>query len=576
MSMQAKIPETVFSPLPRGFMLDRGGISRIREGEGGDGKAQWLCSTLRVLALTRDSSGTNWGRLIEFSDKDERIHRWAIPARMFAGDGAEVLAGLLDRGLVVATDQKARQAMLDLLQRWQPAARAVTSDRLGWADETCTAFICGNGRVIGAEAVVYQSENAPAAAAEMRPQGTLEGWREAVAARCTDNPLMVAAVSLAFAGPLLEPLGMEGGGLHLRGASSRGKSTLQRVAVSVWGSPRFLHSWRATANGLEGVAAACNGSLLALDELGEISGREAGAAAYMLANGAGKARATRSGAARAPARWRVMLLSSGEITLADKIAEAGGRAAAGQAVRLLDVAADGRPFGAFDDLHGAADGAAFAGALREATAAEFGTAGPAFIERFLADGEAVTADLRDCLEGFRDKAAARFGLTGDGQTARAADRLGLVAAAGETATVYGLTGWPPGAAIEAALEVLGSWIAARGGVESAEKREAIERVRAFLVAHGEARFEPIWGEVAGRLVANRAGWREGTTYYIAADSWREIHAGGDPGRAARHLLEVGLLTAGEGRNLAARAPRSIPGRPRVYAVSAEIMGAGNE
>jgi hypothetical protein len=159
---------------------------------------------------------------------------------------------------------------------------------------------------------------------------------------------MVAAVSLAFAGPLLEPLSMDGGGLHLRGASSRGKSTVQRVAVSVWGSPRFLHSWRATANGLEGVAAACNGSLLALDEIGEISGRDAGAAAYMLANGAGKARAMRSGAARAAVRWRVAVLSSGEITLADKMAEAGGKAAAGQAVRLLDVAADDRAHGAFD------------------------------------------------------------------------------------------------------------------------------------------------------------------------------------------------------------------------------------
>ena len=499
--------------------------------------------------------------------------RW--PAMVFAGDGAEVLAGLLDRGLLVATGQSARQAMLDLLQRWQPAARAVTSDRLGWADETCAAFICGNGRVIGAEAVVFQSESVPAAAAEMRPQGTLEGWREAVAARCTGNPLMVAAVSLAFAGPLLEPLGMEGGGLHLRGASSRGKSTLQRVAVSVWGSPRFLHSWRATANGLEGVAAACNGSLLALDELGEISGRDAGKAAYMLANGTGKTRADRNGLARPALRWRVMVLSSGEITLADKMAEDGRRPAAGQAVRLLDVAADDRRFGAFDDLHGAPDGAAFFRLLREATSLHFGTADPAFVEALISRRSEVEPMLRASIKHFHSDAAERFGLRDDGQTARAADRLGLVAAAGETATAYGLTGWPPGAALEAALEVLGSWIAARGGVESAEKRDAIERVRAFLVAHGEARFEPI-GDVAGRPVANRAGWREGTTYYIAADSWREIHAGGDPGRAARHLLEVGLLTAGEGRNLAARAPRSIPGRPRVYAVSAEIMGAGNE
>jgi uncharacterized protein (DUF927 family) len=410
----------------------------------------------------------------------------------------------------------------------------------------------------------------------MKPAGTPEGWRETVAAHCVGNPLMVAAVSLAFAGPLLEPLGMDGGGMHLRGASSRGKSTVQRVAVSVWGSPRFLHSWRATANGLEGVAAACNGSLLALDEIGEVSGREAGAAAYMLANGAGKARALRSGAARAAVRWRVAVLSSGEITLADKMAEAGGRAAAGQAVRLLDVAADGRAHGAFDTLHGATDGAAFADRLREATATHYGTAGPAFVERLLADREATTVAAREAIKAFREMAAQRFDLSGEGQTERATARLGLVAAAGELATSFGLTGWTPGVARDAALDVLGQWLDGRGGGGPAEAREAVERVRAFLVAHGDARFEPVTKDEDDRPVINRAGWRDEGVFYIAADAWREIHKGADPARAARHLLDAGFLEDGDGRNLTVRMSRNVPGRPRAYAVSAEIMGAGDD
>ncbi len=74
----------------------------------------------------------------------------------------------------------------------------------------------------------------------------------------------------------------------------------------------------------------------------------AGAAAYMLANGQGKARAGRSGTARASARWRVTILSSGEISLADKAAEVRERIRAGQDIRLLDVPVDRRRFGAFD------------------------------------------------------------------------------------------------------------------------------------------------------------------------------------------------------------------------------------
>jgi putative DNA primase/helicase len=575
MTAQAKIEETVFAPPPRGFQIRPRGIFREVKADGKEDWV-WLCSPLRVLALPRDRSGTGWGRLVEITDPDGALHRWAIPARMFAGDGAELRSGLLDMGLNLAPGRQARDALSELLLRWQPPARAYTADRLGWPDEACGAFVLGDGRVLGAGDVVYQHESTPAAAAEMRPAGTLEGWRDTVAAACEGNPLMVAAVSLAFSGPLLEPLAMDGGGLHLRGASSRGKSTVQRVAVSVWGSPRFLHSWRATANGLEGIAAACNASLLALDEMGEVSGREAGAAAYMLANGSGKARANRSGAARAAARWRVAVLSSGEITLADKMAEGGTKAAAGQAVRLLDICSDSRAHGAFDVLHGAPDGATFSDRLREATAVNFGTAGAAFVSAFLDRRDEATTSARAAVSAFREMVAQRFNLSGEGQTERAAARLGLVAAAGELATSFGLTGWAPGTARDAAVDVLGAWLDGRGGGGPAEAREAVQRVRGFLVAHGEARFEPVTKRDDDRPVINRAGWREGGVFYIAADVWREVHRGADPSRAARHLLAAGFLEAGEGRNLATRTPRGVPGRPRAYAVSEDILGAGDE
>lgn len=56
----------------------------------------------------------------------------------------------------------------------------------------------------------------------------------------------------------------------------------------------------------------------------------------MLANGSGKARATRDGSARKSAHWRLLFLSSGEIGLADKVAEdnRGRRAAAGSLIQM--------------------------------------------------------------------------------------------------------------------------------------------------------------------------------------------------------------------------------------------------
>ncbi|WP_457589305.1 DUF927 domain-containing protein, partial [Legionella pneumophila] len=46
--------------------------------------------------------------------------------------------------------------------------------------------------------------------------------------------------------------------------------------------------WRSTTNGLEGLAALHNDGLLILDELSQMDPREAGEAAYLLANGQGK------------------------------------------------------------------------------------------------------------------------------------------------------------------------------------------------------------------------------------------------------------------------------------------------
>ena len=571
-------PERSHDGLPPDFRLDDEGVYLRGSPSARDDGWSWICSPLRVIALTHDRHGTGWGRLIKVSDPDGHEHRWAMPARLLASDGAELRAALLDLGLRVNEGPKARSALSRLLQQWTPSARAITTDRLGWADPTFSTFVLGDGRVVGADNVVFQHETTVSCAAEMRASGTLDAWRERVAQPCIGNPLLVLAVSTAFAGPLLEPLGLDGGGFHLRGASSRGKSTAQRAAVSVWGSPRFMTTWRATSNGLEGVASACNATLLTLDEMAEVDGREAAKAAYMLANGNGKTRSDRRGRARAPARWKVMILSSGEISLADKVEEAGGKATAGQLVRLLDIPADGFAHGAFDDLHGAADGAEFVDLLKIATAEEFGTAGPAFVEALVAGLVEVVDEVRTAMRSFEDLAAEHHRIDhGEGQIARAVERFGLAAAAGELATRLGLTGWQSGLARDAALEHLGLWINSRGGNGPSELGEATRRVRAFIVQHGDTRFEPLQLWEDHRPVPNRAGWRDRGVYLIAPDVWKEIHKGADAKRAARYLRDAGLLLPADGDNLAQRLPRRRDGsRPRAYAISAEILGTDHD
>lgn len=101
---------------------------------------------------------------------------------------------------------------------------------------------------------------------------------------------------MAFAGALAEIAGEDSGGFHLRGASSSGKSTVLRLAASVWGNPStYVRLWRGTVNGLEGLATLHNDGLLILDAIGQVDPDDAGEAAYLLANGQGKVRASGMG-----------------------------------------------------------------------------------------------------------------------------------------------------------------------------------------------------------------------------------------------------------------------------------------
>jgi putative DNA primase/helicase len=577
---------------------DRGGAGRPPRGfrEVGDwmcrrvekdGVEQWepICAPIEVIALSRSETSENWGRCVRFKDADGSTHHFSIPASMLAGEPNPPLQMLADAGLTFADSRlTTRQEIVALLQRWTPPARVTAVETLGWSPDR-RAFLLGDGRVLGDQSVVFQTIAAAGAAGEMRAHGTLDEWKSSVSTCCFDNAVLIAAVSTALAGPLLDLIGMESGGVHLLGKSSEGKTTVQLAAASVWGSPRFKQTWRATSNGLECVAAACNSTCLVLDEISEISGKEAGAAAYMLGNGHGKVRADRSGAARRAVRWRLMYLSSGEMTLADKVVEGGGRARAGQEVRLLNISVTGRKHGVFDRLHGAANGASFAGRIGAAAAGAYGTAGPAFVEFLMADQPAAIARVRAEMARFEADADYLHNLGGaDGQVLRAMGRFAVIAAAGEVATEAGITGWPMGAARVALHDLFEVWLAARGGTGAAEDRDALDRVRVFLVAHGDARFQELLTDATGvlavsgaRIVHDRAGWKDQTHFWIAADVWsREVHAGFSPTQSARALFAAGLLVTdartGGGRDLTRRTPRAVAGRPRCYCVSRAALG----
>jgi putative DNA primase/helicase len=178
--------------------------------------------------------------------------------------------------------------------------------------------------------------------------------------------------------------------------------------------------------------------------MGQVEAREAGDIAYMLANGFGKGRARRDDSERPPAQWRLLFLSSGEVSLADKMAEIGRRSKAGQEVRLVDIPADaGAGWGAFEELHGAPSPGAFAEELRQATERYYGAPARRFLELLTARNATDPLGLAELLRASRDEfLGANLPQNASGQVRSVCSRFALVAASGSLATAVGLTGWP--------------------------------------------------------------------------------------------------------------------------------------
>lgn len=547
----------------------------IRDREGnitGQAAPVWICSPLTVAALTRDTQGGEWGRLLVFPDRDGREHRWTMPMRMLAGNGEELRASLLSEGLTITASGKHRAMLADYIQRERPEVTARCVKRTGWHG---AVFVLPR-ETFGdteAEPVLFQAASLEGVA--LGKAGTLEGWQRHVAAPCANNSRLVLAICAGFAGPCLGLLSLEGGGFHLRGGSSCGKTTALAVAASLFGPPDYMRTWRHTAVALEGASAMHSDLLLVLDEIGELEPKHAGQVAYMLANGQGRARGARDGSPRAVATWRIMLLSSGEVALSDLVTESGGKVRAGQEVRVIDLPADaGAGLGIFDQVLEGVESGAFADSIKAAAATHYGHALPAFLTALTAN----PAKAREVLRAMREGIALE--LAGDdavGQVRRVAQRFALVAAAGELATTYGITGWATGEAQHAAAACFRAWLQARGTAGASEPAAMIGQVRAFLAAHGEARFTDWHAEHNAPRTVNRAGFRkagqDGPTYFVETEAFRrEVCAGFDYHAVERALIEVGaLIGAGDGRK--AQKLRLPDGRnTRVYVVSPALWG----
>ena len=159
--------------------------------DGNELSPRWICSPLSVVAMTRDAKSGEWGRLLEWRDDDQVRHQWAMPLELLQGDGSDVRRELARLGLSIAPSKAARDLLASFLQVWPVQARARCVERLGWHG----AVYVTPAESIGQDDEIVVFQNAHALEPGFAVLGTVDEWRDSVAALAAGNSRLVFALS---------------------------------------------------------------------------------------------------------------------------------------------------------------------------------------------------------------------------------------------------------------------------------------------------------------------------------------------------------------------------------------------
>ena len=458
------------------------GLYYIIDNKNGSGpKKEKICSPIKVVARSRNIDHLQWGIVLEWLDKSDTLHNWSVPIELIQGDSRKYRRELARRGLVVSTKKHLQDALDFYLNNHPTESLFVFTNKVGWHDNV---FVTPD-RVYGKinEKIIYQPESLLNHGYSQK--GTIEEWRENLCSPLGAQSRLNFAISCAFTGPLLNILNIEGGGFHLLGKSSIGKSLSLYVAASVWGKRDYVRNWNTTKNAAESLAAMCNDNIMIMDEISQAERKSLEDIFYMLSHGMGKNRSTADGLNRVVQTWRILLLSSGEETLQSMLMQSNKRHNPGMEVRLCHIDADaGKNLGVFDSLVLAPTPEEQADVLTELTGRYYGSAGKSWLNYITLNKDSVIIEANQIIKEFMSNYSHV-----KSQAYRVGKRLAAVAAAGELATRAGITGWQEGQAMTASQICFDNWLDNYGYDGKQEDRKIIGQIAGYLEKYAGSRFQ---------------------------------------------------------------------------------------
>ena len=366
--------------------------------------------------------------------------------------------------------------------------------------------------------------------------------------------------------------------IQFTGPKGSGKSTLLRLAASTWMAPGTLRTWSDTMNQIEWVATASSGTVLVLDELGSYDWAKPKSflsfrtMVMRLFEGSMRGRMN-----QASASWRLAMLSSSNMSIAELAANIGSRMDdefyAAMRTRLIDVPPPIGGHGVFECLHGHRSVDDFVAQVLLVLQDHHGRSGPVFVERMLRwrdsfdDGGAAL--LRDWRGAYLKAARRRFADSPLAEFGRVHQIFATIYASGRLGIRLGVLPWNSQDFAAAVLHCEAAHIAlARSANLSAPvHEEPLEMIRRHVRVH----WETISDLRAGLLPKSADGnhrSRNGyilrrpngqTEFFVSNEKLVEICGGISSTIALKRGLEASCPSFGGERRHSVRRPIYVSG-----------------
>jgi hypothetical protein len=569
---------------PRGRTSSKGTFAKAADYESGGGLATLLTGGWMRIAkdridpvawshkfgFQRKTERQNWSHHYLITERNGNTSQFELPREKLAGKGAPAIRLLMKAGIHVVGRDVAQNALVQFL-RFKQKHEIVRMPRVGWAEvrskvESHWIFARPDEVIVPpdmpqARNVTYVLD-AAALQHGLHVAGTAAEWAAEIATPLRGNSNVALSFATFFAAPLLCWASEPGGGNHLYGPSTIGKTMVSDAGQSIYGWPletadnAFGVTWAGSEAGFDALAVARTDLGLPLDEITLADRRSAEQIVYKLASGTKGPRATPTGGLRETAHASVLVLSTGEKSLAEFI---GRSLQEGARKRLVDIPAQVRPSGAFetiprDQIHDASK------CLFDAMKRHHGAVGRDWQRHLVVLGP---GRIKTELKGHREAFLALpevIAVTEKAhpQVRAVVNRFALSAAALRMVIEAGLLPWTAEEADTGIIACMRRWVAQRGNLDAAGEvvRAARQVERELVSSLGEnfihihktsGRWKPLTeaDELKQKTPERFDGYVKPDHVLLWPEALRRRCNGMDSVEIARDLQQRGVLIPGD-------------------------------